>query len=605
MPDWHIGFPLFNTEIKILDIDSSHPSSSHSGVKEFATSRPRVLGWLRSAAILDGDWGTSVAYVLGLGFFHAGYRSFWHLCFMLILTSIVAINYITICRLYPHGGGVYSSVYHRSKLLAVIGALLLSADYVVTASLSVLDACHYMGFSSENAALFAIGFIGLIGLINWWGPKHSGGLALIISLFTAATLLVIVLASAPTSLSSATIQPMEGGLTYNWGIFVSFILSLSGIEAISNMTGLMRDPARDSRRAILSVLTKVIMLNIFLALAMNAIPHLLPDAHRDDMLRFLGEHYVGPWFGIFVALSLGVLLISAGNTAINDLISIQFLMSVDKELPSSLRKLNRHGVPILPLVFATAIPIVVLLFISDVEKLSHLYAIGLLGAMVINLGSTATDRTVSLRPHIKIPMIISAIMLVLIETSIAIEKHEATIYAGLILVAGLAARQFAHYRSKAAAVATPELPLPPAPTKKRRRTGIPSTKYLLALKDVNDRLLKFALDEAKQRNGFLFVLRVKEIAVGALPERMEMRVNGAEEHVDRICSESGIDYQIISIPSYEVGYTIAEQAATFGVDRVILGATRRSMLEYVLRGNVMRSLSSLLPEDVQLIIYGG
>jgi len=86
---------------------------------------------------------------------------------------------------------------------------------------------------------------------------------------------------------------------------------------------------------------------------------------------------------------------------------------------------------------------------------------------------------------------------------------------------------------------------------------------------------------------------------------MEMKVNGGEEHIEKICSAAGIDYQIISIPSYEVGYTIAEQAATFGVDRVILGATKRNMLEYVLKGNVIRSLSALLPEDVQLVIFGG
>jgi hypothetical protein len=84
-----------------------------------------------------------------------------------------------------------------------------------------------------------------------------------------------------------------------------------------------------------------------------------------------------------------------------------------------------------------------------------------------------------------------------------------------------------------------------------------------------------------------------------------MKVNGEEEHIETICSASGIDYQIISIPSNEVGYTIAEQAATFGVDRVIMGATKRSLLEVVLRGRVMGSLSVLLPEEVQLIIFGG
>ena len=99
------------------------------------------------------------------------------------------------------------------------------------------------------------------------------------------------------------------------------------------MTGLMKDPARDSRNAIISVLIKVVILNVFLGLAMHAVQGLVPGDHRDDMLRFLGEHYIGLWFGIAVAMSLGVLLISAGNTAINDLVSIQFLMSVDKELP--------------------------------------------------------------------------------------------------------------------------------------------------------------------------------------------------------------------------------------------------------------------------------
>ncbi len=134
---------------------------------------------------------------------------------------------------------------------------------------------------------------------------------------------------------------------------------------------------------------------------------------------------------------------------------------------------------------------------------------------------------------------------------------------------------------------------------------MPSAKFLLAFKDTNDRLLRFAIEEAKQRKALLFILRVKEISVGVLPEKMSMSTNGVEEQIDKVCSESGVDYQIISIPSYDVGYTIAEQAATFGVDRVILGATRRSVLENMLRGSVIRSLSSYLPEDVQLIIFGG
>jgi len=572
------------------------------GMAEYATSRPRVLGWLRSAAILDGDWGTSVAYVLGLGFALAGYASFWHLLAMMVLTSLVAINYITICRIYPNGGGVYSSVSHRSRLLAVIGALLLSADYVVTMALSILDSCHY--FSLPDPVFFAIGFIALVGAVNWFGPKNSGGLALVISGATVATLVVIIAFSAPTAIQSVSIVPPEGGFFSNWGIFVGFVLSLSGIEAISNLTGLMKDPSSDPKKAISTVLAKVVIVNIFLGMAMLAISGMIPGSHKEDMIRFLGEHYVGQWFGWVVAISIGTLLISAGNTALNDLISIQFLMSVDKELPTPLRKLNRHGVPVLPLFLTTLAPILVLLVVRDFETLSHLYAIGVVGAMVINLGSTSTDKTVSLKPLVRGFMMVSATVLFLIELSIAVKKTEATIFAVIILAIGLGARHLAQRRAAAAPIPVP-VAVPPVVIRKRRRPTMPAAKYLLALKDKNDRLLKFALEEARQRKALLFVLRVKEISVGVLPEKLSMSTNGVEEHVDQVCSEAGVDYQIISIPSYEVGYTIAEQAATFGVDRVILGATRRSVLENMLRGSVIRSLGSYLPEDVQLIIFGG
>ncbi len=582
--------------------ESAEPTHSPAVMAEYATSRPRVLGWLRGAAILDGDWGTSVAYVMGLGFALAGYASFWHLIAMMVLTSLVAVNYVTICRLYPNGGGVYSSVYHRSKLLAVVGALMLSADYVVTMALSILDACHY--FELPYPDYFAIAFILVVAAVNWLGPKNSGGLALLISAATALVLLAIIAVSAPTALHSATILAPKGGLIPNWGIFVGFILSLSGIEAISNLTGLMKDPSSDPKKTISTVLAKVVLVNIFICLAMLAIPAMVPGQHKEDMIRFLGEHYVGPWFGWVVAFSIGTLLISAGNTALNGLISIQFLMSVDGELPAPLRKLNRHGVPVWPLILTTLAPILVLIVIRDFQTLSHLYAIGLVGAMVINLGSTSTDKSVSLGPFVRGFMVVSATILFLVEISIAIEKKEATIFAAIILVVGLAAR----YVARRKAIPVPELvPVQAISTvvRKRRRPSMPSAKFLLALKDSNDKLLRFALEEARQRKALLFILRVKEISVGVLPERLSMSTNGVEEHIEQVCSDSGVDYQIISMPSYEVGYTIAEQAATFGVDRVILGATRRNVLENVLRGSVVRSLSSYLPEDVQLIIFGG
>ena len=305
---------------------------------ELSTSRPRVLGWIRSAAILDGDWGTSIAYVLGIGFALAGYNSGWHLLMMLIFTAMVAMNYITICRLYPSGGGVYSSVSHRSPTLAVIGALMLSADYVVTASLSVLDACHYMGL--ENPHVWAIAIISGLGVLTWFGPRHVGTFAIFISCATLGGLAVLVIACFPTVTSHLDITPISGTVSDNWKIFAGIILSISGIEAISNMTGVMKEPTKNSRRAILIVLGKITLTTIILTIAMLAIPNLDRTTHKEEMIRFLGETYVGNWFGPIIGILLGSLLVSAGNTAINALASIQFFMSVNGELPKSLRRLK-------------------------------------------------------------------------------------------------------------------------------------------------------------------------------------------------------------------------------------------------------------------------
>src|SRR5271155_4054881 len=111
-----------------------------------ATKRPRNVDSPRAAAILYGDWGTSKAYVIGLAFAVSGYASFWLILPMCILTALVGINYMVICRHYPDGGGVYASVRHRSEIVSIVGAFLLIADYIVTAAISALSAFEYLGW---------------------------------------------------------------------------------------------------------------------------------------------------------------------------------------------------------------------------------------------------------------------------------------------------------------------------------------------------------------------------------------------------------------------------------------------------------------------------
>jgi amino acid transporter len=129
-----------------MDVTDSESESKKSlALRLLSGKRPRDLDWLRSAGLLFGDWGTSRLYVLGLALFFAGRSSFWLIVMMSGLILAVGWAYAQICRIYPDGGGVYTAAKQTSRVLAVIGALLVFADYSVTASLSVLDAFHYFG----------------------------------------------------------------------------------------------------------------------------------------------------------------------------------------------------------------------------------------------------------------------------------------------------------------------------------------------------------------------------------------------------------------------------------------------------------------------------
>ena len=129
--------------------------------------RPRNVDWKRAAALLYGDWGTSKAYVIGLAFVAAGFASFPIILAVCVLTAVVAYNYIIVCAHFPDGGGVYSAARQQSRFLASTGALLLIANFMVTAALSGWAAVSYFGIPSQYAQVATMGLILIVGGINF------------------------------------------------------------------------------------------------------------------------------------------------------------------------------------------------------------------------------------------------------------------------------------------------------------------------------------------------------------------------------------------------------------------------------------------------------
>ena len=426
--------------------------------------RPRELRWYHAGPMLFGDWGTSRLYVLGLAFAFTGRSSFWFVAAMCALMIGVGWSYEIICRLFPDGGGVYSSARHRSQLLAVVGGLLLCADYVVTASLSCLDAFHYLGLDDIYILPGTLGAKGYplapiltaltilaIGALNFFGPTKTGSIAMVIALTTVVLTLVVGIACLPyLGTAFQKVEPPFGkGVWHSWVGFTEIVLALSGVEAIANMTGIMVQPVeKTARKAIAPVLVEIVILNLILALAMTALPSDILDAKNSsgdpaptgDMLKQIAIHYVGHGFAAVASVVFAALLMSAVNTALADLVSIQFMLSRDKELPQKLSKLNRFGMPVIPLAIGSIIPAIVVLIFTDVEKLAALYAIGVVGAISINLGTTSTNPDLPLKRWERGFMIALTAIMLAIGLTICMEKPAARSFALIVLVAGLAGR---------------------------------------------------------------------------------------------------------------------------------------------------------------------
>ena len=598
--------------------------------------RPRNVDWKRAAAILYGDWGTSKAYVIGLAFAVAGYSSFWLIAAMCVLTALVGLNYMVICRLYPDGGGVYASVRHRSEVISIVGAFLLIADYLVTAAISALSAFQYLGVPHPEK--FAAMSILIIGLLNLLGPKQTGGLAFLISVPTAVVVVILGLFCLPhLGEAFAHLQPLHGTFGRNWAGFVGIVLALSGVEAIANATGVMRlDPGstdeqpsviKTSTPAILIVMMEVCLFTALLGLAMHALGGLqivngdvnAPGAEgvRDYMLRYMGQIFVGGAlgpvlgnaFGFLVSIVFGLLLLSAVNTAIVDLIAIQFLMSRDREVPKIFQRLNKWGVPGAGMLLATLVPMVLVIVVKDMSGLADLYAVGVVGAIATNLGATSTDRKLSIKTWERTLMFGTFLVMAAIEMSLLIDKPNARYFAVTILAVGLILRGLVQERrmKKEAAPALSPRQLGVDVARPMSKAPAPSggEAILCAVRSAG-RTLDFALREAAKAGSRLYLLFVREQPF--MTEEDAKRKWQQDPEASSIFAEAKQKAENITplfcyAVSPSAAETIVDVAATLGASRVILGAPQRSALMNLLRGNVIREVSHLLPEEIDLLVY--
>jgi nucleotide-binding universal stress UspA family protein len=193
--------------------------------------------------------------------------------------------------------------------------------------------------------------------------------------------------------------------------------------------------------------------------------------------------------------------------------------------------------------------------------------------------------------------------------SIAYEKPHALIFAGVIVTMGMTARWITHHREAIGGRVTSlvgqfrELTALGAETVSTT-SGL---RFLVATQG-NPKLVAFALEQAKLAQAEVLFLFVRHIAVPMLgpAHRPDIAQDSDAQQValqiQEQASAVGVPARFLYTVADNIAETIVDFAVTYGVNRVLLGTTKRGALWRTMKGDVIQGVAQHLPEQTQLLI---
>jgi amino acid transporter len=319
---------------------------------------------------------------------------------------IISYGYSRIIEQFPSGGGGYVVA---SKLLSpqvgVVSGSALLVDYVLTITISIAsgaDAVFSFLPPSFQAAKFWVSAVGIVLLtvMNIRGVKESvTALVPIFALFVVSHIILLVAAIGghvgDVGHVSAEVRENIGRSVMTLGTFGALKLfvhaysmgggTYTGIEAVSNGVGMMREPrVRTAKRTMVLMATS-------LALTAGGIvlSYLLVHARPEDgktmnavlLDRVAGHWHIGGWdfgneFVIASLLSEGALLFVAAQAGFLDGPRVMANMATDSWLPHRFAALSdrlsmRNGVMLMSMAAFGAL----IYTGGDVSRLVVMYSI--------------------------------------------------------------------------------------------------------------------------------------------------------------------------------------------------------------------------------------
>ncbi|HVR62436.1 MAG TPA: APC family permease [Polyangia bacterium] len=592
------------------------------------------LGPLLAWAVVFADLGTSVFYVPGILYAQVGPLAPFYVLIASIAFVFVALEHLEIAHRYPRGGGgVAAAVEAFGPRVGVLSGALMVSAYLVTISISVVSALHYIAALRpwpHEIEILSVAAILFLGFLHWIGIRELARLALVLAvvgLCVQATLVAAVLmrlgpaewaglTSTFGRIRDVSVPHMASGFAAAW-------LAYSGLESLGQLAPAVREPRRRVIRITATLLIVTLLLTVppltTVAIYAAQAGEIAPQA---ALLAPIALKYGGMGLLAAVALSGAGLLLVAANVAFIGCYNVFKAVSEHGYLPAMIaRRNNRYGTPRGAIVVITLAALVLVLSTrADLLRLGKVFAFGLLGSYAITSISLAVLRWRERRRGLAfVNGVIASLALAIPWVTSWFTKPVAALYAagvtGLqLLVAFVTQRgwirsgRFGFLRAATAERAAADQPgcgeVVTLAEALALKATYPSTT-LIALRGPNRNLCREAARRAKGvGDAAVYVIFVDEIPGLFFPPRTGPSDDALDVLVAAVADirREGLEAIPLWRLAHNAGASIAEAAEALGVKCLMVGTTQRSAVWQFLRGDILKQLIKELPEPVHVVI---
>jgi Amino acid permease len=380
------------------------------------TARPRGLSARRRAALffafafaVMADPVSSVAYAIEAALRALGGHLELLLPTMGLVVGIIALvtlNYWQLVRRFPQGGGspeAAGRAFGEPWSFLPIGALVV--DFALTIAISVAAAgsalIAYLPALASARIPLALGLVGLVAALTWFG--HGGRLvfAVMTSVFIVAAAATVALGFTDPHSTHNSAPLTDGASPAVAAVILAFPVAMAlatGTEAPATAIAQLGQLGDRGRRLFgrgTLLLTIVIVGSLTMALTVLAVRlHVgIPQADETQIAN-LGRAAVGDGSALFAffQLSSGLLLLAAAASSFQAgpglLKALARIRSdgADGLLPAWLGRTNRHHTPVWSvLVYAVISAVIILAASGQEQELVLVYAVAVFVSFLAGL----------------------------------------------------------------------------------------------------------------------------------------------------------------------------------------------------------------------------